>query len=105
MSSYNIVKNIVSISSFNKGKAGKIFDDMKKSGMKIVVKNNKPECVLLTPEKYEELIEKVENYDLLMEAAERYGKATEDDYIEEKDLLKKLKIKKEDIDDSDVELE
>jgi len=105
MDKYNILRDIVSISSFNKGKAGKIFDEMKKTGMKIVVKNNKPECVMLTPQKYEELIEKVENYDLLMEAAERYEKSEGKDSIDEKELLRRFKIEDKDLEDVEVELD
>jgi PHD/YefM family antitoxin component YafN of YafNO toxin-antitoxin module len=105
MDKYNILSDIVSISSFNKGKAGKIFDEMKKTGMKIVVKNNKPECVMLTPQKYEELIEKVENYDLLMEAAERYEKSEGKDSIDEKELLRRFKIEDKDLEDVEVELD
>ncbi|MDW7667359.1 MAG: type II toxin-antitoxin system Phd/YefM family antitoxin [Bacillota bacterium] len=105
MDKYNILSDIVSISSFNKGKAGKIFDEMKKTGMKIVVKNNKPECVMLTPQKYEELIEKVENYDLLMEAAERYEKSSNKDFIDEKELLKRFKIEDKDLENVEVELD
>ena len=35
----NLLKSTVSISLFNKGLAGKIFDDVKKNGTKIVIKN------------------------------------------------------------------
>ena len=41
----NLLKSTVSISLFNKGLAGKIFDDVKKNGTKIVIKNNVPECM------------------------------------------------------------
>ena len=42
---------------FNRGMAGKIFDDVKKDGAKVVMKNNKAECVLLSPEEYIRLID------------------------------------------------
>lgn len=48
----NVLNAIVPISRFNKGEAGKIFDEVKSGGFKIVVKNNVPTCVLITPEKY-----------------------------------------------------
>ena len=44
------IENTVSISLFNKGLAGKIFDEVKLSGAKVVMKNNSAECVLLSPE-------------------------------------------------------
>ena len=32
--------------------AGKVFEEVKKTGAKVVMKNNAPECVLLSPEEY-----------------------------------------------------
>ena len=55
------MRSIVSISDFNKGMAGSIFDSVKKTGPKIVLKHNEPECVLLSPEDYERLIDRIED--------------------------------------------
>ena len=62
---------LIPISRFNKGEANKIFDEVKESGCKIVVKNNVPTCVLLTPEKYQEMLEMLEDQYLLTVAEER----------------------------------
>ena len=43
----------VPITAFNRGKAGQIFSEVKRSGMAVVIKNNAPECVLLSPQQYE----------------------------------------------------
>lgn len=43
------IENTISISQFNRGLAGKIFDEVKRYGAKVVMKNNSPECVLLSP--------------------------------------------------------
>lgn len=51
------LKRTVSISLFNRGFAGKIFEEVKKNGAKVVMKNNSPECVLLSPEEYIKLME------------------------------------------------
>ena len=40
------IKNTVPISLFNRGQAGKIFEDVRKNGAKVVMKNNVAECVL-----------------------------------------------------------
>jgi PHD/YefM family antitoxin component YafN of YafNO toxin-antitoxin module len=71
----NMLDSLIPISRFNKGEANKIFDEVKESGCKIVVKNNTPTCVLLTPEKYKEMIEMVEEEYLtaLVEERERNG--------------------------------
>ena len=44
------ITNTVPITQFNRGYAGKIFEDVKKSGAKVVMKNNAAEYILLTPD-------------------------------------------------------
>ena len=44
--SINLLNSIVPISQFNKGQAGKIFNDVKENGAKIVIKNNEPALLL-----------------------------------------------------------
>ena len=61
----NAIKNTVPITQFNRGLAGKIFEDVKKQGAKVVMKNNTPECVLMSPEEYLSLMEEVEDAKLL----------------------------------------
>lgn len=46
---------IVPITRFNKGEAGKIIDEVKNEGPRIIVKNNVPECVMLSLEEYNRL--------------------------------------------------
>ena len=53
------IKDTISISQFNRGLAGKIFEDVKQSGAKVVMKNNTAECVLLSPEEYLRLMDEV----------------------------------------------
>ena len=43
------IKNTVPITQFNRGLAGKIFEEVKQTGAKVVMKNNMAECVLLSP--------------------------------------------------------
>ena len=61
----------ISISSFNRGLAGKIFRDVKQSGAKVVMKNNTAECVLMSPQEYIQLIDEVNDARLLKVALER----------------------------------
>ena len=42
-----VIENTVPLAMFNKGLAGKIFDEVKRCGAKVVLKNNAAECVLL----------------------------------------------------------
>lgn len=65
------IENTISISLFNRGLAGKIFDDVKNNGAKVVMKNNIPECVLLSPKEYIRLLDEANDAKLLSAATER----------------------------------
>ena len=67
----NIAEALVPISRFNKGEANKIFDEVRSSGCKIVVKNNVPACILLAPELYKEMMEIFDDRYLLALAEDR----------------------------------
>ena len=68
------IQNSISISQFNRGLAGKIFQDVKNSGAKVVMKNNAPECVLLSPDEYVSLMDEVNDARLLTLAVKRIVK-------------------------------
>lgn len=53
------LRSTVPISLFNRGLAGKVFEEVRQQGAKVVMKNNAPECVLLSPEEYLRLIDEV----------------------------------------------
>lgn len=101
----NLINSIVPISRFNKGEAGKIFEEVDECGMKVVVKNNKPACVLLSPEKYEELMEMLEDQELLALAEERARHNKVSHNISQDDLLKANGISYEDLAEIEVEIE
>jgi len=67
----NTLDSLVPITRFNRGGANKIFDEVRESGCKIVVKNNAPACVLLAPERFQEIAELIEDQYLLAVAEER----------------------------------
>ena len=48
--STKLLNSFVAISRFNKGEAGKIIDEVHEEGFKIIIKNNEPVCVMITPE-------------------------------------------------------
>ena len=76
------------ISRFNKGEANKIFSDVKKFGTRIVVKNNVPECVLISPQVYRQMVEEYENAILSSEAEKRFSQNVE--YTDHEDLMRKV---------------
>lgn len=65
------IKNTVPITQFNRGLAGKIFEEVKQTGAKVVMKNNTAECVLLSPEEYVRLMDELNDARLLAVASER----------------------------------
>ena len=65
------IRDTVPISSFNRGLAGKSFEDVQRSGAKVVMKNNAAECVLLAPDEYVRMIDELEDARLLAIAMER----------------------------------
>ena len=66
-----ITSNLVPISHFNKGKVAKIFEKLHSKNKLIVLKNNKPYAIILSPKEYSRLTEIEENYFLLLEANNR----------------------------------
>ena len=68
------IRDTVPISSFNRGLAGKIFEEVKKDGAKVVMKNNAAECVLLSPEEYTQLTDELEDMRLLVTSLKRLSR-------------------------------
>ena len=58
------LQSLVSISQFSKGQATKVFDRLRNESQLVVLKNNKPAAILLSPEEFSRLAEIEENYGL-----------------------------------------
>ena len=97
----NAITNTISISLFNRGLAGKVFEDVKRNGTKVVIKNNTAECVLLSPDEYVKLMDEVNDARLLALAAERMAKFDASKTLSEEESLKELGITENDLADSD----
>lgn len=91
------IKDTISITLFNRGLAGKIFEDVKQSGAKVVIKNNVAECVLLSPEEYLRLMDEVNDARLLAVANERMASCHPADAISAEEVYRELGITDEDI--------
>ena len=100
-----VMNSLIPISRFNKGEANKIFEEVRETGFKIVLKNNTPACVLLTPENYEEMLEIIEDYKLLIEAEKRTVNSKIEDYIPTNSVLSELGINQKELDDVEVDIE
>jgi PHD/YefM family antitoxin component YafN of YafNO toxin-antitoxin module len=100
------IRDTISISLFNRGLAGKIFEEVKQSGAKVVMKNNTAECVLLSPDEYIKLMDEVNDARLLMLASERMKKYDSSTTLSEKEMDTRLGIRPEDLEDFEgVEIE
>lgn len=101
-----ISNRTVSISDFNRGLAGRIFDDVKSNGSKVVLKNNTPECVLISPDEYSKLIDELEDAKDLMLAKSRLESITEDDIVSKEEFEKLFSISLDEVEPlSDDEIE
>jgi len=104
MQAAKFMRSMVPVSRFNKGEAAKIFDEVSRSGIKIAVKNNKPACVLISPERYEALLEELEDLQLMIEAEKRITE--KHNTISFQDVLAKAGMTKSDLDGwEDVEID
>ncbi len=91
------IRNTLPISLFNRGQAGKIFEEVKISGTKVVMKNNTAECVLISPEEYLRLMDELNDARLFAAAAERMARFDPDALISAEDVYKKYGITPGDI--------
>ena len=67
----DILDSLVHITQFNHGQASKIFDRLHTENQLIVLKNNQPAAIILSPSEFQRLSEIEEDYTLLLEATRR----------------------------------
>ena len=91
------LRSFVPISQFNKGQAAKIFERLKTEQRLMVLKNNAPAAVILSPEEYYRITEYEFDQELLRVAHERMQGDWESTLISEKEVLESLGITEEDI--------
>lgn len=67
----DLTERLVPISDFSQGKAGRIFSDVAENDNEyIILKNNQPTAVLLSLKEYRKTQEKLEKWEKLMERVE-----------------------------------
>lgn len=103
---YDTLNSLVSVTQFNKGQASKIFDRLTAEKQIIVLKNNVPSAVILSPDEYIRLSEIEENYKLITEAKSRLDKNRDKKGLSEDEVMKSLGISENDIKNAeDLEIE
>ena len=95
------IENTIPMSLFNRGLAGKIFDEVKRYGAKVVMKNNTPECVLLSPEEYIQLLDEVNEARLLTLATQRMSHFNPDTLISQEQIDKEFNFIPSDYENTD----
>ena len=97
--------NAVPIARFHMGETEKIFDEVQAAGTKIVMRNERPACVLVSPSQYESLLAMLSDYSLLMEADRRMAENHDTENISHAEMMRILGITQSELDDIDVEIE
>lgn len=101
----NIMNAMIPITRFNEGEAAKIFDEVETTGTKIVVKNDLPACVLVSPSQYEALMEMLSDYLLVIEAERRMTDNDDSENISHEEMMKELGITDSELDSIKVDIE
>ena len=99
----NILNSIVPINRFNDDGANAVFSEVKTDGIRIVVKNNIPECVLISPKDYQKMLEDYEDLLLTIEAQKRLSDGKKP--ISHEDLMLRYNLTESDLDDVEDDLE
>ena len=92
------ITNTIPISQFNRGLAGQIFEDVKRTGAKVVMKNNTAECVLMSPDEYVRLMDELNDALLLATANERMRVYDPTALISEEEMNRRLSISQTELD-------
>ena len=91
-----VLNSLVPITQFNRGQASRIFDRLHTENQLVVLKNNQPAAVILSPAEFSRLSEIEEDYMLLLEATERL--ANNKTTTSFADVMKELAISQKELD-------
>ena len=92
----DILDSLVPITQFNRGQASRIFDRLHNENQLIVLKNNQPAAIILSPSEFQRLSEIEEDYTLLLEATRRLKEDSSSTYSRE-EVMSELGISEADL--------
>jgi len=102
----DLLQSLVPISQFNKGQAAKIFDRLHSERELIVLKNNQPSAIILSPKEYTRLTDIEEDYFFLLEANKRIEENVDNNTVSFDAVMNNLGISKEELlDAEDIDIE
>ncbi|MBQ9596095.1 MAG: hypothetical protein IJR35_09575 [Synergistaceae bacterium] len=100
--------HIVPLSLFNQGKAGEVFEEVRRSGTKLVIddRDDSAVCIIMKPEDYMKMSDDYNEIALLAVAEDRLKHFDESKLISQEEMDRRLGITPEDLEGwEDVELE
>ena len=101
-----ITQSTVPLSMFNEVGAAKVFEDVRQNGTKVVMKDDLPECVLMSPEEYVRISDECNDAKLLALAIQRMRNFDRSKLISQEEFDKMFGITEEDLEGwEDIELE
>ncbi len=71
MDTLDVLDRMIPVSTLNHGGASKVINELADDKPAVIVKNNKPAAVLLTPADYRRMAEALEDYSLYLSAQQR----------------------------------
>lgn len=96
----DIIGKLVSVSDLSRGMASKVIQNVGKNKEQyIVVKNNKPEAIILSVDEYMELMEAKENLELLQMAQVRMKESISEEILSHEEVLERYEIKEKKLDE------
>lgn len=95
---------VIPITRFNKGEADKIFMEVAQNDVMLVTKRKKRICVLVSLEKYDAMIETIEDFKLFLEASSRLEKAQSENLFTHKEVMEKLGVTEADLEGVEVDI-
>ena len=91
-----VIQSTISITDFIRNVTDSL--NSLKNGAKVIMKNNKPEAVIMTPQEYVDLIDRLEDAEDLSLAIERTKKHNKNThYFTEKEIMEKYHISEGDL--------
>ena len=100
------IHHTIPISQFYKGSAEQIFEDVRKTGVKLVMSDNEPECVLMSPIAYVNLMDELADARLQSLALQRISSGGLERVTTQQDIMDSFAITAEELDAmEEVEIE
>ncbi|ADL08324.1 type II toxin-antitoxin system Phd/YefM family antitoxin [Thermosediminibacter oceani] len=94
----DLVSYMISVSDLGRGKASKIIEEVaNRKEHYIIIKNNKPQAVIIPIDQYDELMEAQEELELLQLAIERMKNLKEEDLIPFDEALKEASLNEKEL--------